>query len=80
METVAGADNPYSSLAIFRQEHLAVKAGGAVYVTRCVQVEVVPRSHKNLTEETSAVYNKMEVFIDPISHTLSQQAGGKVVL
>jgi hypothetical protein len=35
LEAIAGADNPYSLITIFGRGHLAIKAGGAVYVTRC---------------------------------------------
>jgi hypothetical protein len=51
LEAIAGADNPYSLITIFGRGHLAIKAGGAVYVMRCSQVEVLPGSHKNCTEE-----------------------------
>jgi hypothetical protein len=44
LEAIAGADNPYSLITIFRRGHLAIKAGGAVYVTRCSPVEVMKRS------------------------------------
>ncbi len=50
LEAIAGADNPYSLITIFGKGHLAIKAGGAVYVTRCSPVEVIPRSHGNCTE------------------------------
>jgi hypothetical protein len=42
LEVVTGADNPYSLITIFGRGHLAIKAGGAVYVTRCAPVEVIP--------------------------------------
>ncbi len=42
LETIAGADNPYSFITIFGRGHLAIKAGGAVYVTGCAAVEVLP--------------------------------------
>jgi hypothetical protein len=51
LEAVAGADNPYSLISIFGRGHLAIKAGGAVYMTRCSPVEVIPRIHSNCTEE-----------------------------
>jgi hypothetical protein len=51
LEAIAGADNPYSLITIFGRGHLAIKAGGAVYVTRCSPVKVLPRSHKNCTED-----------------------------
>ncbi len=42
LEAIAGADNPYSLITIFGKGHLAIKAGGALYVTRCSPVEVLP--------------------------------------
>jgi hypothetical protein len=42
LEALAGADNLYSLIAIFGRVHLAIKAGGAIYVTRCTHVEVMP--------------------------------------
>jgi hypothetical protein len=45
LEAIAGADNPYSLITIFGRGHLVIKSGGAVYVTRCAPVEVIPRSH-----------------------------------
>jgi hypothetical protein len=42
LEAIAGADNPYSLITIFGRGHLAIKAGGAVYVMRCAPVEVLP--------------------------------------
>ncbi len=60
----AGMDNLYSLITIFGRGHLTIKA---VYVTRCAPVEVIPRSHKNCTEEIPALSNGTEVFVDPIS-------------
>ncbi len=40
LEAVAGADNPYSLISIFGRGHLAIKAGEAMYVTKCLPVEV----------------------------------------
>ncbi len=51
LKAIAGADNPYSLITIFGRGHLAIKAGGAVKVTRCSPVEVLLRSHRNYTEE-----------------------------
>ncbi len=58
-------DNPYSLIMIFGRCHLTIKAGGAVYVTRCAPVEVIPRSHKNCTGEIPALSNGTEVFVNP---------------
>ncbi len=70
LEAIAGADNPYSLITIFRRGHLAIKAGGAVYVTRCSPVEVLPRSHKNCTEEIPVTENGTDAFVDPISYVI----------
>jgi hypothetical protein len=70
LEAIAGADNPYSLITIFGRGILAIKAGGAVNVTRCAPVEVLPRSHKNFTEEIPVTINGTEVFVDPISYVI----------
>jgi hypothetical protein len=77
MEAIAGADNPYSLIPIFRRGHLAIKAGGAVYVTRCSPVEVVPRSHKNCTEEIPVTVNGTDALVDPISYVI-KSAGSPI--
>jgi hypothetical protein len=38
LEAVAWADNPYSLITKFGRGHLAIKAGGAVYLRRCAPV------------------------------------------
>jgi hypothetical protein len=73
----AGADNPYSLITIFGRGHLAIKAGGAVYVTRCVPAEVIPCSHKNCSEGIPALSIGTEVFVDPISNII-KTAGSPV--
>jgi hypothetical protein len=65
LEAIAGADNPYSLITIFGRGHLVIKAGGVVYVMRWAPVEVLPRSHKNCTEEILVTVNGMEAFVDP---------------
>ncbi len=70
LEAIAGADNPYSLITIFGRGHLAIKAGGAVYVTRCSPTEVLPRSDRNCTEEIPVMVNGMDTFVDPISYVI----------
>jgi hypothetical protein len=77
LEAIAGADNPYSLITIFGRGHLAIKAGGAVYVTRCSPVEVIPRSHKNCTEEIPVTVNGTDAFVDPISYVI-KSAGSPI--
>jgi hypothetical protein len=71
LEAVAGADDLYRLIAIFRRGNLAIKAGGASYVTRCVPMEVVLRSHENSMEEIPALLNGMEIFVNPISYVIT---------
>jgi hypothetical protein len=77
LEAIAGADNPYSLITIFGRGHLAIKAGGAVYVTRCSPVEVVPRTHGNCTEEIPVTVNGTDAFVDPISYVI-KSAGSPI--
>jgi hypothetical protein len=77
LEAVAGADNPYSLITIFGRGHLAIKAGRAVYVTRCSPVEVVPRSHGSCTEEIPVTVNRTDAFVDPISYVI-KSAGSPI--
>jgi hypothetical protein len=77
LEAVAGADNPYSLISIFGRGHLAIKAGGAVYVTKCSPVEVVPRIHSNCTEEIPVTVNVTDAFVDPISYVM-KSAGSPI--
>jgi hypothetical protein len=76
LEAITGAGNPYSLITIFGRGHLAIKAGGAMYVMRCAPVKV-PRSHKNCTEEIPVMLNRTEVFVDPISYVI-KSAGSPV--
>jgi hypothetical protein len=77
LEAIAGADNPYSLISIFGRGHLAIKAGRAVYVTKCSPVEVVRRTHTNCTEEIPVVINGTEAFVDPISYVI-KSAGAPI--
>jgi hypothetical protein len=77
LEAIAEADNPYSLITIFGRGHLAIKAGGDVYVTRCSPVEVIPRSHGNCTEEILVSVNGTDAFVDPISYVI-KSAGSPI--
>ncbi len=77
LEAITGADNPYSLITIFGRGHLAIKAAGAVYVTRCSLVEVLPRLHKNCTEEIPVMVNGTDTFVDPIGYVI-KSAGSAI--
>jgi hypothetical protein len=77
LKAIAGADNLYSLITIFGRVHLAIKSGGAMYVTRCSPVEVITCSHRNCTEEIPVVMNRTEMFMDPISYVI-KSAGSPV--
>ncbi len=70
LEAITGADNLYSLLSIFGRGHLAIKAGRAVYVTKCSPVEVVSRIHSKCTEEIPFTVNSTDAFVDPISYVI----------
>jgi hypothetical protein len=56
------ADSPYSIIhSYIWKGDLAITADGAAYtyVTRCAPLEVIPRSHRNCTEEISALHNRL---------------------
>ncbi len=69
-----------SLITIFGRGHLGIKAGGAVYVTQCAPVEVVPRSHKNCMEEIPVLSNGTEVFVDPISYVIKSAGSLCIVM
>ncbi len=77
LEVISEADNPYSLITVFGRGHLAIKAGGVVYVTRCSPVEVVPRSHGNCMEEIPVTVNGTDAFVDPISYVI-KSAGSPI--
>ncbi len=77
LEAIAGADNPYSLITIFGCGHLAIKVGGAMYVTRCSPVKVIPRAHSNCTEEIPVTVNGTDAFVDPISYVI-KSAGSPI--
>jgi hypothetical protein len=74
LESMAGAENPYSLMEVFGRGHLVTKNGATVYVTRCQPVEVTPRTHTNCTIEIPAQYNNTDVFVDPISFVIKAAA------
>jgi hypothetical protein len=47
LESIAGAENPYSLMQVFGRGHQVTRNGATVYVTRCQAAEVLPRTHTN---------------------------------
>jgi hypothetical protein len=70
MESIAGTDSQYALNQVLGRGVLLSKAGGAVYVTRCNEVNVEPRVHTNCTLEIPAIFNGSDVFVDPISSVI----------
>jgi hypothetical protein len=66
MESLAGAENPYSLMQVFGRGHQITRNGATVYVTKCQAVKVVPRQHTECTNEIPVTFNSSEVFVDPI--------------
>jgi hypothetical protein len=74
LESIAGAENPYSLIQVFGRGHQVTRNGGMVYVTRCQAAEVLPRTHTNCTNEIPAILNGTNVFVDPISFVIKAAA------
>jgi hypothetical protein len=73
LESIAGAENPYSLMQVFGRGHLVTHNGATVYVTRCQAAEVLPRTHTNCTNEIPAVLNRTKEFVDPISFVIKKK-------
>ncbi len=41
-----------------------------IYISRSAPIEVIPPLHKNCMEEALVLFNRTEVFMDPISYVL----------
>ncbi len=74
LESIAGAENPYSLMQVFGRGHQVTRNGATVYMTRCQAAEVLPRSHTNCTNEILAILNGTNVFVDPISFVIKAVA------
>jgi len=70
LESIAGAENPYSLIQVFGRGHQVTRNGATVYMNRCQMTEVLPRTHTNCTNEIPAVLNRTNVFVDPISFVI----------
>jgi hypothetical protein len=57
LESIAGAENPYSLMQVFGRGHQVTRNGATVYVTRCQAAEVLLRTHTNCTNEIPAILN-----------------------
>jgi hypothetical protein len=74
LESIAGAENPYSLMQVFGRGHLVTHNSATVYVTRCQAAKVLPRTHTNCTNEIPVILNGTNVFVDPISFVIKAAA------
>jgi hypothetical protein len=74
LESIAGAENPYSLMQVFGRGHQVTRNGATVYVTQFQAAEVLPRTHTNCTNEIPAILNGTYVFVDPISFVIKAAA------
>jgi hypothetical protein len=74
LESLAGAENPYSLMQVFGRGHHVIKNGAMVYVTKCQPVSVRPRTYANCTNEIRVEYNGTNAFMDPISFVIESAA------
>ncbi len=74
LESLAGAENPYSLMQVFGRGHQITRNGATVYITKCQAAEVVPRQHTECTNEIPVTFNDNKVFVDPISLVIKTAA------
>jgi hypothetical protein len=74
LESIAGAENPYSLMQVFGRGHQITCNGATVYMTRCQAAKVLPRTHTNCTNEIPAILNGTNVFVDPIRFVIKAAA------
>ncbi len=74
LEAIAGVDNPYSVLQVFRQGHTIAKNGVVAYMTWCNRVEVVHMVSCNCMEEIPVSWNNTSLFVNPISYVIKPAA------
>jgi hypothetical protein len=54
LESIAGAENPYSLMQVLRRGHQITRNKATVYVTRCQAMEVTLRTHTNYINKRQA--------------------------
>jgi hypothetical protein len=74
LKVIAASDNPYSLIKVFGRGHMAIRAGAAVYMTRCAPVSVSPRPVMNCTSEIPVHFNGTDMYVDPIRYVLRTHA------
>jgi hypothetical protein len=74
LESIAGAENPYSLIQIFGRGHQVTRNGATVYVTRGHPMELTPRMHVNCTSDIPVTVNNTNLFVDPISFVIKAAA------
>jgi hypothetical protein len=47
LESIVGAEKPYSLMQVFGRGHQITRNGVTVYVTRCQATDMLPRTHTN---------------------------------
>jgi hypothetical protein len=74
LESISGAENPYSLMQVFGRGHQVMCNRATVYVTRCQATEVRPRTHTNCTNEIPVELNNTHLFVDLISFVMKAVA------
>jgi hypothetical protein len=74
LESIAGAENPYSLILVFERGHHVIKNGATAYMTKCQPVSVTPKTHANCTNEIPVEYNGTNAFVDLISFVIKSAA------
>ena len=71
LQAIAGAHNPYALLDLYGRGHQVSQAGAAVYVTRCVEVDVPRVEFPNCTQEVPVGHENGTWFVDAFTRILT---------
>ena len=71
LQAIAGAQNHYALLDLYGPGHQVYPAGAAVYVTKCIPVDVTRVDFPNCTQEVPVLHQNETWFVDPFNRILT---------
>ena len=70
LNEISGTNNPHALVSVFGHGHQIASAGGAAYVVKCQEVEVIQTPYHNCTLELPVKVNDTLMFMDVITRNL----------
>ena len=71
LQAISGAHNPHALIDLYGPGYQVYQAGAAVYLAKCVPVEVTRRDYANCTQEMPVREGNRTVFLDPFTRILT---------